>query len=88
MLVDSFILHHRNAAPLPIYRSFIKHHCATNISISIYRSSTQRTASQVEMNAMPQCSSWCRDGNNETATYRNADAVHYRNVVVGAEMDI
>ena len=60
----AFILQ-RNAAALPIYRSFI------------YHSSTERTALQVKMNAVPQCSSWSRDGNMSTATYRNAEAVEY-----------
>ena len=29
------------------------------------------------MNAVPQCGSWCGDGNSSSAIYRNADAVEY-----------
>ncbi len=35
----------------------------------------QRTAPQVEMNEVLQCSSWCRDGNTSTVTYHNADVI-------------
>ena len=46
-------------------------------SLLIYCRSTQGTAPQVHFPAVLQCSSWCRDGNQTTATYRNADAVKY-----------
>ena len=43
----------------------------------------QRTASQVHFLAVPECSSWHRDGNTIAATYRNADAVDYeRNFIL------
>ena len=39
--------------------------------------STQCTTPEVKMNAVPQCSSWCRDGNASTAIHSNTDAVEY-----------
>ena len=39
---------------------------------------TQRTAPQVKMNAVQQCSSWCREGNSSTATHCNADALEMK----------
>ncbi len=48
----------------------------TDIS-SIYCNSMQCTALQVKIDAVSQCSSWCRDGNTSTATYHNTDAVQY-----------
>ncbi len=44
-----------------------------SVYISIFcRSSTQRTAPQIHFVAVPQCSSWCRDGNSITATHLNS----------------
>ncbi len=54
-----------NAAALQMYQ------------LLIYLSSTQHTAPQVHFLAVPQCSSWRRDGNTTTATYCNAAAVDY-----------
>ena len=36
---------------------------------------TQCNVPQVKINALPLCSSWCRQGNSRTATHCNADAV-------------
>ena len=57
--------------------SLLQHSCVTDVSITIYRSSTQRTAHQVHFLAVPQCSSRRRDWNTATATYPNAAAVDY-----------
>ena len=37
----------------------------------------QCTTPEFKMNATPQCSSWCRDGNRSFTTRYNTDAVEY-----------
>ncbi len=65
LTTKSAIIVYSNAPALPMYQ------------LLIYRSSTQRTAPQVHLFAVPQCSSRRRDGNTTTATYCNAAAVDY-----------
>ncbi len=68
---EGFILH-CNRAVLSIYR------------LCIYCSSTQLIAPQVKMNTIPQCGTWCRDGNRRTATYSNAGAVEYEQTLMNS----
>ncbi len=67
----------QGAIVLRCVHSPLQRSCVTDVSITIYRSSTQRTAPQGHFLVVPQCSSRRRDGITITATSRNADAVDY-----------